>query len=58
MWFVSLQVLEINRGVQAQNGSPADFPSFVRQGFDIKVLADDYELDPKGLIYKVGHILL
>ncbi len=47
------QVLETNRRVQAQNNAPPDFPAFVRQGFDIKVLADGYSVDSKGLIYKV-----
>ncbi|KAK9834273.1 hypothetical protein WJX81_002415 [Elliptochloris bilobata] len=46
------QVLETNRRVQAQNNSPADFPGFVRQGYDIKVLADGYQVDNKGLIFK------
>ena len=48
------QVLETNRRVQAQNNSPLDFPAFVRQGYDIKVLADGYLVDDKGLIFKVG----
>eukprot|EP00884_Botryococcus_braunii_P020321 jgi/Botrbrau1/6973/Bobra.0165s0010.1 len=46
------QVLEINLRVQRQNGAPPDFPVFVRQGFDIKVLADGYTEDSQGLIYK------
>ncbi len=46
-------MLETNRRVQAQNNAPPDFPAFVRQGFDIKVLADGYGLDEKGLIFKV-----
>lgn len=50
----SAQVLETNRRVQAQNNSPLDFPGFVRQGYDIKVLADGYLVDDKGLIFKVG----
>ena len=49
-----MQVLETNRRVQAQNNSPLDFPAFVRQGYDIKVLADGYRVDDKGLIFKVG----
>ena len=32
---------------------PSDFPSFVRQGYDIKIMADGYDIDEKGLIYKV-----
>jgi hypothetical protein len=37
------QVLALNRRVQAQNRAPAEFPAFVRQGFDILVIADDYQ---------------
>ena len=47
------QVLETNRRVQAQNNAPEDFPAFVRQGYAIKVLADGYSVDSKGLIFKV-----
>ena len=47
------QSLEINKRIQRQNNAPVDFPSFVRDGFDIKIMADDYERDNKGLIYKV-----
>ncbi|KAK9843584.1 hypothetical protein WJX84_004988, partial [Apatococcus fuscideae] len=45
------QVLEQNRRRQAQNSAPRDFPSFARQGFDIKILADGYSTS-NGLIYK------
>lgn len=48
----ALQVLEQNRRRQAQNNAPQDFPSFARQGFDIKILADGYSTS-NGLIYKV-----
>lgn len=47
-----VQVLEQNRRRQAQNSAPRDFPSFARQGFDIKILADGYSTS-NGLIYKV-----
>ena len=47
------QSLENNRRIQAQNNAPIDFPSFVRQGYDIKIMADGYDRDDKGLIYKV-----
>ncbi len=47
------QALENNRRIQAQNNVPAGFPAFVRQGYDIKVMADGYDVDEKGLIYKV-----
>ncbi|CAK0783627.1 hypothetical protein CVIRNUC_006826 [Coccomyxa viridis] len=44
--------LENNRRIQQQNNVPSDFPSFVRQGYDIKIMADGYDIDEKGLIYK------
>jgi FKBP-type peptidyl-prolyl cis-trans isomerase len=47
--------LDVNRRVQAQNAAPDDgsFPLFVRQGYDIKVLADGFTADPEtGLIYR------
>lgn len=47
-------MLDINLRVQRQNGAPSDFPVFVRQGFDIKILADGYTEDAQGLIYKVN----
>lgn len=50
-----LQALENNRRIQTQNNVPSDFPAFVRQGYDIKILADDYVVDDKGLIYKVSN---
>lgn len=46
------QVLILNRRIQKQNGCPDEFPSFIRDGFNIKVLADGYTLTPEGLIYK------
>lgn len=49
-----IQSLENNRRIQRQNNAPQDFPAFVRQGYDIKIMADGYEIDSKGLIYKVG----
>ena len=50
----SLQVLEINKRVQRQNNSPNGFPNFVRQGFDLKVVADGYTKHPDGFIYRVS----
>jgi FKBP-type peptidyl-prolyl cis-trans isomerase len=47
--------LAVNRRVQAQNAAPDDgtFPVFVRQGYDIKVLADGFTTDTAtGLIFK------
>ena len=33
------QVLRNNQRIQLQNGVPADFPIFVREGFAVKVRA-------------------
>jgi FKBP-type peptidyl-prolyl cis-trans isomerase len=46
------QVLALNRRVQAQNRAPLEFPAFVRQGFDIKIIADGYVADADGLVYR------
>ncbi|GBF95621.1 hypothetical protein Rsub_08603 [Raphidocelis subcapitata] len=46
------QVLALNRRVQAQNRAPEDFPGFVRQGFDILIVADGYGETPNGLLYR------
>ncbi|GLC49207.1 hypothetical protein PLESTB_000194000 [Pleodorina starrii] len=45
-------VLSINRRIQTQNRVPGDFPGFVREGFDVKVVGDGYSVAPSGLIYK------
>lgn len=45
-------VLTLNRRIQAQNRVPVDFPGFVREGFNVKVLGDGYVTEPSGLIYK------
>ena len=47
-------MLEINKRVQRQNNSPNGFPNFVRQGFDLKVVADGYTKHPDGFIYRVS----
>ena len=49
-----MQSLENNRRIQAQNNAPQDFPAFVRNGYDIKIMADGYDRDDKGLIYKAS----
>lgn len=46
------QVLEYNLRSQRQNAAPPDFPSFVRQGYDMTILADGYQISPEGLIYR------
>jgi FKBP-type peptidyl-prolyl cis-trans isomerase len=46
------QVLALNRRVQAQNRAPPEFPAFVRQGFDIKIIADGFVADAQGLVFR------
>lgn len=48
-----MQVLAINKRVQTQNNAPPGFPNFVRQGYEIAILADDYQESDEGLIWKV-----
>lgn len=42
------QLLTLNRRIQAQNRVPVDFPGFVREGFNVKVLGDGYVTAPSG----------
>mmetsp|Transcript_44472 Transcript_44472/g.115065 ORF Transcript_44472/g.115065 Transcript_44472/m.115065 type:complete len:270 (-) Transcript_44472:89-898(-) len=46
------QVLEYNKRIQAQNRVPKEFPLFVREGFNVKILADGYDVSPDGLVTK------
>jgi FKBP-type peptidyl-prolyl cis-trans isomerase len=46
------QVLELNRRVQAQNRAPPEFPAFVRQGFDIKIIGDGFVADAQGIVFR------
>ncbi|KAL4447299.1 hypothetical protein ABPG77_007332 [Micractinium sp. CCAP 211/92] len=46
------QILEYNLRTQRQNNAPPDFPAFVREGYDMTILADGYQRSPDGLIYK------
>lgn len=47
------QLLEYNRRTQRQNNAPPDFPSFIREGYDMTILASDgYKMSPEGVIYK------
>lgn len=47
------QVLEYNRRTQRQNNAPPDFPSFIREGYDMTILASEgYQVSPEGVIYK------
>ncbi|KAI3919124.1 hypothetical protein MKW98_016677 [Papaver atlanticum] len=52
------RLLEQNKRVQAGNNAPDDFPNFVREGFEVKVVtSDNYVKCDNGLIYtdiKVG----
>ncbi|KAL4567213.1 hypothetical protein LXL04_022789 [Taraxacum kok-saghyz] len=47
------RLLEQNKRVQRENNAPDDFPSFVREGFEVKVVASDkYVKCDSGLIYR------
>ncbi|CAL5195261.1 unnamed protein product [Lathyrus oleraceus] len=47
------RVLQQNRNIQKQNNVPDDFPNFIREGFEVKVIApDDYVKRDSGLIYR------
>lgn len=45
---VNAQVYALNRRVQAQNRAPDNFPGFVRNGFDVKVVGDGYNSASSG----------
>lgn len=50
-WLISQhwrQAVANNLKIQTQNQVPFDFPTFVREGFDVKVIADGYIQDPNG----------
>ncbi|CAN1272211.1 Peptidyl-prolyl cis-trans isomerase FKBP20-2, chloroplastic [Linum perenne] len=47
------RLLEQNKRVQRENNAPEEFPNFVREGFEVKVVASDkYVKTESGLIYK------
>lgn len=46
------QLYQFNKRAQGQNRVPEDFPVFIREGYNIKVIADDYQVSPEGLIYR------
>ena len=52
----ALQILAINKRIQAQNNAPREFPYFVREGYNVRVLADQYVMDKDGLIYKASQL--
>ncbi|XP_022153545.1 peptidyl-prolyl cis-trans isomerase FKBP20-2, chloroplastic isoform X2 [Momordica charantia] len=46
------RLLEQNKRIQRENNAPDDFPSFVREGFEVKVVAPEtYVKGDSGLIY-------
>ncbi|XP_057869720.2 peptidyl-prolyl cis-trans isomerase FKBP20-2, chloroplastic isoform X2 [Cryptomeria japonica] len=46
------RLLEQNRRIQNANSAPQDFPNFIREGFDVKVVtSDSYVKCDSGLIY-------
>lgn len=45
-------MLLLNQRIQSQNRAPNDFPQFIREGFDVKVIAPGFKTSPDGIIYK------
>ncbi|BBN16819.1 hypothetical protein MPTK1_7g09550 [Marchantia polymorpha subsp. ruderalis] len=46
------RLLQQNRRMQKLNGAPTEFPGFIREGFDVKVVTNDQYVTTKtGLIY-------
>ncbi|GKV12774.1 hypothetical protein SLEP1_g23885 [Rubroshorea leprosula] len=47
------RLLEQNKRIQKENNAPEDFPNFVREGFQVKVLtSENYVKSDSGLIYR------
>ncbi|XP_047338540.1 peptidyl-prolyl cis-trans isomerase FKBP20-2, chloroplastic isoform X2 [Impatiens glandulifera] len=47
------RLLEQNKRIQRENNAPDNFPSFVREGFEVKVVtSDDFVKSESGLIYR------
>eukprot|EP00775_Hariotina_reticulata_P010090 gene10090-10246_t len=46
------QIFNLNRRAQSQNRAPDDFPGFIREGFDITIVGEGYQMEANGLIYK------
>ena len=46
------QILEYNRRSQRQNNAPLQFPEFIKEGYNVIIIADNYSTSPEGLIYK------
>lgn len=46
------KLLEQNRRIQTLNQAPENFPGFIREGFDVKVITGpEYQTSPSGLIF-------
>ncbi|CAI5504547.1 unnamed protein product [Closterium sp. Naga37s-1] len=46
------RLLEQNRRIQRLNQAPENFPGFIRQGFEVRVVTGpEYQVSPTGLIY-------
>ncbi|KAL1818669.1 peptidyl-prolyl cis-trans isomerase FKBP20-2, chloroplastic [Daucus carota subsp. sativus] len=51
--FDEKRIVEQNKRIQRENNAPDDFPSFIREGFEVKVVApDNYVKSESGLIFK------
>ncbi|KAK8496446.1 hypothetical protein V6N12_066258 [Hibiscus sabdariffa] len=47
------RLLEQNKRRQKENNAPEDFPNFIREGFEVKVVtSEDYKKSDSGLIYR------
>ena len=46
------QILLLNQRIQTQNRTAEGFPSFIREGFDVKVIAPGYSITEDGIIFK------
>ncbi len=42
------EVLLLNKRIQTQNRVAEGFPNFVREGFDVKVIAPGFSVTPEG----------
>ena len=42
------QILILNERIQTQNRVAQGFPKFIREGFDVKVIAPGYSITPEG----------
>ncbi|KAL9691498.1 hypothetical protein QQ045_011922 [Rhodiola kirilowii] len=51
--FDERRLLEQNKRIQRENNVPEDFPNFVREGFEVKVVTpDNYLTSATGLVYR------